>query len=296
MDNYITFVVDENSDKMLCKAFLKSKCNVSSRMITKLVRTEMGITRNNTLLKTIDYVNAGDIIKIKLPKDKNEIIPVKGILNILYEDDNLLIVDKPPQMPVHPTKNHQEDTLANIVRYYALSKGEDFTFRAINRIDRDTSGIVVIGKDSYTTSNLNGMYKEYTAICQGVILKDGTINKKIKLRDDSKMVREVNDKGANAITHYKIIGKNNDHTVVLCTLETGRTHQIRCHMSYLGYPLAGDELYGGSHKYISRQALHCSQVVFSHPLTKKVITVNSPLPNDMKKLLNIDTKNICDKI
>jgi 23S rRNA pseudouridine1911/1915/1917 synthase len=285
MDEYITFIVDEACDNMLCKSFLKTKCNVSSRMITKLVRTDMGITCNNKLLRTIDYVKAGDVVKLKLPKDSNSIEPIKGNLNVIYEDAHILIVDKPSFMPVHPTKNHQQDTLANIVRYYSLKRGEDFTFRAINRIDRDTSGLVVIAKDRYTASNLKSLYKEYTAICQGNIVKDGTVNKKIKLRDNSKMVREVSEDGLKAITHYKILANKNNFTEILCTLETGRTHQIRCHLSYLGYPLAGDELYGGSRQYINRQALHCSRVKFTHPITNKNIDIKIPLPNDMEKLL-----------
>lgn len=285
MKRYIEFNVDISCDKMLCKEFLKTKCNVSSRMVTKLVRTEMGITRNGELLRTIDYVYNGDIVRIKLPEDDNLINPVEGKLDIAYEDEHILVVNKPYNMPVHPTKNHQNDTLANIVRFYSLKKGEDYTFRAINRIDRDTSGLVVIAKDRYTSSKLKGLYKEYTAICCGNIVKDGTINKKIRLKPDSKMVREVSEDGANAITHYKVMKNKNNYTAILCTLETGRTHQIRCHMSYLGYPLAGDELYGGDQKDIKRQALHCSKVAFIHPIDEKTVEIISELPQDMKKLI-----------
>ncbi|MGN1127256.1 MAG: RluA family pseudouridine synthase, partial [Ruminococcus sp.] len=205
--------------------------------------------------------------------------------NVKFEDEHILVVDKPPNMPVHPTKNHQKDTLANIVRYYALSKGEDYTFRAINRIDRDTSGLVLIAKDRFTASGLKGLYKEYTAVCQGDIVEDGTVDKNIRLRQNSKMVREVNDNGARAVTHYFVLAKNKDYSLVRCVLETGRTHQIRCHMSYLGYPLAGDDLYGGNTDNINRQALHCSYIRFIHPVTKQLIEIKSQLPSDMKSLI-----------
>ena len=285
MDKYLTFTVPDNFNNTTCKEFLKKHCNISARMITKLVRTHMGITKDNQLVRTIDRVYSGDIIKVKIPVDNNEITPIEGTLDIIYEDDYLLIVNKPSMTPVHPTKNHQTDTLANFVRYYSLNKGENYTFRAINRIDRDTSGLVVITKDRYTASKLKNLYKEYTAICVGIITKCGTVNKNIMLKSDSKMVREVNPMGKPAVTHYSVIKSTDKYTKILCTLETGRTHQIRCHMSYLGYPLAGDELYGGNHTEISRHALHCSRVVFTHPITEKNIDIFCPIPDDMKALI-----------
>ena len=242
----LTFIVLIEYDNKNCKEFLKYYCNISARLITRLVRTEMGITRDNQLLRTIDNVYVGDKVVINLPNDSNEVTPTKGELNVIYEDDYILIVDKPPLMPVHPTKNHQTDTLANIVRYYSLNKNEDYTFRAINRIDRDTSGLVVIAKNRFVANKIKSLYKEYTAVCCGNIVEDGTVNKNIKLKEDSKMVREVSDDGAKAVTHYKVINRSPSYTEILCTLETGRTHQIRCHMSYLGFPLAGDDLYGGN--------------------------------------------------
>lgn len=285
MYNILIFTVPKEYDGVVCKEFLKKYCKISSRLITKLVRTEKGITKDGKLIRTIDSVHFGDTIEIKLPNDNNEIEPVSGELDIKFEDKHILIVNKPPNMPVHPTKNHQRDTLANIVRYYALSKGEDYTFRAINRIDRDTSGLVLIAKDRFTASGLKGVYKEYTAVCQGNIVEDGTVDKNIRLRPDSKMVREVNSEGARAVTHYFVLSRNKEYSLVRCILETGRTHQIRCHMSYLGHPLAGDDLYGGSRDNISRQALHCSYLRFIHPVTKQTIEIKSQMPDDMKSLI-----------
>lgn len=285
MYNILIFTVPKEYDGVVCKEFLKKHCKISSRLITKLVRTEKGITKDGKLIRTIDSVHFGDTIEIKLPNDNNEIVPVSGELDIKFEDKHILIVNKPPNMPVHPTKNHQRDTLANIVRYYALSKGEDYTFRAINRIDRDTSGLVLIAKDRFTASGLKGVYKEYTAVCQGNIVEDGTVDKNIRLRPDSKMVREVNSEGARAVTHYFVLSRNKEYSLVRCILETGRTHQIRCHMSYLGHPLAGDDLYGGNRDKISRQALHCSYLRFIHPVAKQTIEIKSQMPDDMKSLI-----------
>ena len=177
----LTFIVPIEYDNKNCKEFLKYYCNISARLITRLVRTEMGITRDNQLLRTIDNVYVGDKVVINLPNDSNEITPTQGELNVIYEDDYILVVDKPPLMPVHPTKNHQTDTLANIVRYYSLNKNEDYTFRAINRIDRDTSGLVVIAKNRFVANKIKSLYKEYTAVCCGNIVEDGTVNKNIKL-------------------------------------------------------------------------------------------------------------------
>ena len=143
-----------------------------------------------------------------------------------------------------------------------------------------------IAKDRFTANGLKGLYKEYTAVCQGNIVEDGTVDKNIRLRPDSKMVREVNSEGARAVTHYFVLSRNKEYSLVRCVLETGRTHQIRCHMSYLGYPLVGDDLYGGNRDNISRQALHCSYLKFIHPVTKQDVEVRTELPDDMKSLIN----------
>ncbi|MBQ9673892.1 MAG: RluA family pseudouridine synthase [Ruminococcus sp.] len=287
MFGFLEFTVTQSCDGMLCKEYLKKVCNVSSKMITKLVRTEMGITRNGELLRTVDSVCNGDVIRLKLPQDENEIIPTEGELDVMYEDNHILIVNKPDNMPVHPTKNHQTDTLANIVRFYSLNKNEHYTFRAINRLDRDTSGLVVIAKDRYTASCLKGLYKEYTAVCQGEMINDGTVSANIRLCPNSKMLREVHTSGAYAVTHYKVLQTNGEHTLILCTLETGRTHQIRCHMSYLGFPLAGDDLYGGSKEKIHRQALHCSRVEFKHPVTGENIDIKSKIPENIRQIIEL---------
>ncbi|MDO5124520.1 MAG: RluA family pseudouridine synthase, partial [Eubacteriales bacterium] len=211
----------------------------------------------------------------------------EGKLDILYEDDYILILNKPSNMPVHPVKSHQENTLANFVAFRCGITNCDFIFRAVNRLDCNTSGIVIVAKDRHTTSLLQGadIEKHYIAVCHGVIDKSGTVNAPIRLCDNSKIVRCVSIDGKRAVTHYNPVKVMNDRTVLDIVLETGRTHQIRCHMSYLGHPLMGDDLYGGEREEISRQALHCGRVIFTHPYTEKTVDIEAPLPLDIQNLI-----------
>lgn len=287
MNKKIEFCVPYEYDDKTLKVFLKEYCNLSSRLISQLKRENLGISRNNSLIKTIDKVYCDDIISICLPKDDNEITPVEGELSILFEDDYILIVDKPPFMPVHPTKIHQKDTLANIVSYYMQKKNEFYKFRCLNRLDKDTSGIVLIAKDKFTSYLLSKTFsKTYYAICEGTIKDDGTINKPIKVKEGKSIQRVTTESGIKAITHFRVIKNTNDSTLLEITLETGRTHQIRCHISSIGHPLCGDDMYGGHLDKINRQALHCGKLTFVHPISKQRILIESKLPFDMQKLIN----------
>jgi 23S rRNA pseudouridine1911/1915/1917 synthase len=252
-------------------------------MITRLKREKDGILRDNKILRTVDTVHSGETIVINLPSEDNYIEPVKGDIDIIFEDRYLLAVNKPPSTPVHPTKIHQLDTLANYLSYRMLETGEKFTFRVLNRLDKDTSGIVIIAKDKYTAFALNkNIDKVYYAVCEGKLEGRGTIDTPIRLSDNSKIVRTVSLYGKPAITHYESLKTNGAHTLLRITLDTGRTHQIRCHMASVGHPLAGDDLYGGSLDLIRRQALHCAEAAFIHPVTNKKIYLKTPLPTDMQ--------------
>ena len=285
----VEFSVPLECDGMNANVFLRKHCNVSARMITRLKREKNGIIRDNQILRTIDTVHFGDKVILNMPVDKNEIIAVQGKLDILFEDENIIIIDKPYNMPVHPTKIHQTDTLANYLVYMQQQNNECYTFRAINRLDKDTSGIVVIAKDRYTASNLFGtLNKTYFAVCEGLIFGCGTIDKPIKLLEGHTIQRTTAEDGANAVTHYKALEHSKHHTLLEINLETGRTHQIRCHFSSINHPLAGDDMYGGSLNFINRQALHCDSVNFIHPISKRKITVNSNLPNDIQNILLTD--------
>lgn len=280
-----SFVVKKENDGITVEAFLKSHCGVSSRLLAKLKRVPMGITANGKHIRSIDRLSAGDVVCICFPEEKCYIEPVEGELSVLYEDEYFLAVDKPPFMPVHPVREHRLDTLANVVMYYQKTKGESYTFRAVNRLDKDTSGIVVIAKDPRCAAILpKKITKEYTALCEGEILSGGTVDADISLMDGHTIQRQAGESGVKAVTHYEPIAIKNNHTLVCLTLETGRTHQIRTHMAYIGHPLAGDDMYGGSRAVFKRQCLHCSMAKIVHPYTGGEITVVSQ-PEDWLKMI-----------
>ena len=286
MGTKINFKVNEDYDKKLVKEFLRRKCEVSSTLLRQLKLIDNGITRNGEHIRAVDTVNVGDEIVITLPEEKNDITPVNLPINILYEDEHILIFDKAPFMAVHPVHGHIDDTLANAAAYYAKTHGELWTFRAINRLDRDTSGTLLAAKNAYAAARLpKTVKKKYIAVCEGTIENGGTVDAPIRLKEGHSIQREVGEGGVRAVTHYKPIEWGNNHTLVEFDLETGRTHQIRVHMSYLGYPLAGDDMYGGSRALINRQALHCGEVSFIHPITNELMRVESQLPKEFTHIL-----------
>ena len=283
---YYEFIVDAADDGITVKSFLRRKCGLSARSLTVIKYSGGSIIRGDQELRAHDILHSDDLIKVSLPHETCDITPVEGSLDILFEDDYLLIVNKPAAMPVHPTKVHQLDTLANIVSYYQRERGESYTFRALNRLDKDTSGCVMIAKDRIAYSLvLPTVQKTYIAVCEGDITEDGTIDAPIALAEGSTIKRCVRPDGDTAVTHYVPIARGNGHTMCRVWLETGRTHQIRCHMSDIGHPLAGDDLYGGSLRYIQRQALHCQTVSFTHPVSGEKIRLKTDIPEELILLL-----------
>ena len=200
------FVVERELDGISVQNFLKRHCNVSSRLLIKLKRTENGITANGKHIRSIDILHFGDMVEIRMPEDENEIAAVNNPVEIVYEDDEVLIFNKPPFMPVHPVREHQLDTLANYAVYYARSKGENYAFRAVNRLDKDTSGLVLTAKSSFAMTYLTKRVKKvYVALCEGELSGSGTINAPIRLKEGHTIQREVGEGGINAITHYRAI-------------------------------------------------------------------------------------------
>ena len=288
-EKLISFDVPQECDKMDTKTFLRRHCGVSARTLSKLKRTNLGITRNGLLLKSTDILSSGDKVELAMPDDTNDIVPIKGELDILYEDEHLILINKQPLTPVHPTKVHQQDTVANYLCYYMQQKGEYYTFRAVNRLDRDTSGCLLIAKDRFTANSISKtVKKEYIAVCEGEINSSGTVDMPIKVMEGRSIQRVVAADGAPSVTHYFPLLYKNNHTLTRFILETGRTHQIRCHMSSIGHPLAGDDMYGGSLEFLSRQALHCHKMSFIHPITNQQMEIISSLPFDMCSVLGSD--------
>lgn len=283
----LTFIVPPEYDGVRANSFLRTFCGISYRMMVKLKRTEGGITSNGELLRTIDKVKSGSKVRLCIHECGEPAEPRNIYVPILFEDEDLLICDKPPDMPVHPSRGHADDTLANAVAAHLMKNGEYLPFRPINRLDRDTSGLVLCAKNGHIASMLaKGCDKTYYAVCQGEIIESGTIDLPIRIKEGHGIQREVGEGGVTAITNYRAIKCDGRHTFLEINLETGRTHQIRVHFSHIGYPLAGDDMYGGSREFINRQALHCSKMSFKHPITKEIIAIESPVPEDIEGILS----------
>ncbi len=286
LNNKLIFNVDKDYDGSDVKTFLRKKHGVSSRLIKKLKTQQNGILLNGDRVFVTHYLRKGDIVTLNLPEKQTSVVPSKMDVDVLYEDEYIIVFDKPANMTVHPVHEYVDNTLANFAMYHAQQKGESYIFRAVNRLDRDTSGCVLCAKNAYTANLLkNNVHKTYYAVCQGDVAQSGTVNKQIALKPDSKIVRHTVESGGKpSVTHYTPVKRVGKHTLLEITLETGRTHQIRVHMSAVGHPLAGDDLYGGSMEHINRQALHCGKLIIDLPAYKTPITVESPIPEDMRMI------------
>lgn len=276
--NGLKFTVRTESPITL-QSFLLGCQGVSRRLLTKLKRLENGITRNGQTVRSIDLVYDGDVIVLSTADDGFLEPKCLDGVDIAYESDNVVVFCKPSGMPVHPSIKHQGDTLGN---YFAF-KYPSLKFRPINRLDRDTSGLCVVAKNAHAANRLQGSIKKiYYAAVQGKIAEKGTIDASIARERESIIIRCVSPDGQRAVTHYErlLVGKSS--SLARINLETGRTHQIRVHFSYIGHPLEGDDLYGGRRDLICRQALHCGCVEFIEPMSGKLIKVEAPLSEDIK--------------
>ena len=235
----------------------------------------------------------GAEIRITLPDETSGFEPQNIPLDIVYEDDDLMIINKQPGLIVHPTKGHPTGTVANALMYYMEQTGKPFKIRFVNRLDMDTSGLLVVAKNSYTQNDYtkqmkeNTVEKRYVAVVKGIVESDeGTIDLPIGRPDPDHVRRGVMENGAPSVTHYKVLDRYNGYSLVELLLETGRTHQIRVHMSHIGHPVLGDWLYEGLNPLlIDRQALHAAKLTFTHPMTKKRMTFEAPIPKDIKKAI-----------
>ena len=289
----LQFIVQNNNYSNI-NQILKQELNISSRLLQKLINSKH-IYLNNNIVDTRNSVKLNDVISVNLDFDEESenIIPQKMNLNIVYEDESFLIVNKPPQIAIHPSILHYNDSLANGVKYYFDEINLHRKIRPVNRLDFNTSGLVLFAKNQYIQECLisqmknHTFCKEYIAVVYGKFKeKSGIINLPIARKENSIIERCISETGQQAITHYEVLQEFTDISVVKCILETGRTHQIRLHMSAIGHPLIGDSMYGTITNFIDRQALHSSKISFIHPISKEHMSFECSLPEDIQRLLH----------
>lgn len=281
---------NKNNSYICIDDILLKEFHISTRLHTKLIKNKC-IYVNSNICDTRDKISIGDTITVdlSLDEDNSNIVPTPMNLDIIYEDEWLLVLHKPAGIAIHPSMLHFDTSLSNGVKYYFDSIGLKKKIRPVNRLDLNTSGLVVFAKCEYIQECLSKQMenktfkKEYLCIVSGKFKdKIGTINLPIARKKNSIIERCVNNNGQKSITHYEVLQEFDNYSLVKCILETGRTHQIRVHMSYIGHPLLGDTLYGKSSPLIDRQALHCSKLEFIHPISKQNMIFTCELEEDLK--------------
>lgn len=294
MNRTLIYHITKKDSPSTVESFLKER-GYSRQIIIQLKKTTDGILVNDQWAYAKTQLSEGDIMTIHLEENASSehIVPVSLPLNIVYEDEDILVLNKAADMPVHPSINNYKNTLANGVASYYEKQGKSFVFRCINRLDRDTTGLLIIAKNALSASILSSQMKErkihrtYLAICAGIPSPSyGTLDAPIGRKETSAIERCVDfETGERAVTHYQVLKSGKDCSLLKLCLETGRTHQIRVHMQYLGHPLLGDYLYNPDYSRISRVALHSSELAFTHPITQTPLFFSAPLPVDMRNCL-----------
>lgn len=306
MTRRLQYKIEEQHDGKRIGVFLKEK-EYSRAVIIELKKTKTGIRKNGTWAGVNEIVKAGDVLDICLMEQgsSENIVPTKCVLDVLYEDEDILVVNKPYDTPIHPSVNNYDNTLANGVIYYYQQQDKPHVFRCINRLDRDTTGVTIIAKNLISASILSKQVKErqlsrtYVALVEGITQEKGTIDLPIGRAEGTIIKRKIDEiEGKHAVTHYCRLEvlevEGQAISVVALQLETGRTHQIRVHMSGIGHPLLGDFLYNESNHMLTRQALHATACAFYHPITGEYKQITAPFPTDMARLMQPFEKNIGD--
>ena len=294
MNRNIDYIIDEDSAGLRVEQFLRRK-RYSGQNLSEIKRMPKSILVNGVHYYMRQELSKGDHLQVRICETQNseKIPPTKLPLDISYEDEDLLVLNKPAGMPIHPSLNNYTNSMANALAYYFQSQGKPFIFRCCNRLDRDTSGLTIVSKHLVSGSILSDMtkyrevHREYLAIARGSVTpSEGTIQAPLGRKEGTIIERTVDwEHGEDAVTHYKVVKEANGHSLVSLRLETGRTHQIRIHMKYLGYPLIGDYLYNPDMEYMTRQALHSHHMEFTHPITGEHMSFTAPLPEDMARVM-----------
>lgn len=289
MNRIFHYQITENEQGTTVLDFLRKK-GFSRHILSSMKADKEALTRNGQRIGGREQLLAGDHFRVRLLEtvDSDGIVPVSMPLSILYEDEDILVINKPADMPVHPSIGNYTNTLANGVAAYLDAKDEHSPFRCINRLDRDTSGALILAKNAFSAAVLSTQMRNrqirrtYLAVVEGITPPNGTISAPISRVDDSVIERHVDFlRGEPAVTHYERLEVKNEHSLLEIHLETGRTHQIRVHMGYIGHPLPADYLYHPVYDCFKRQPLHSLQLEFRHPVTDKPMCLLAPVPEDM---------------
>lgn len=289
MDRILTYTITPQEDGIQVLEFLRSK-GFSRHILTSMKPDKEALLVNGMHIGGRGILHAGDLFRVCVMETGSVegIVPTPLPLNILYEDEDILVLNKPADMPVHPSIGNYTNTLANAAAFYFQQKGMLCPFRCINRLDRDTSGALILAKNALSAAILSAQMRNreirrtYLAVVCGVTPPSGTVSAPIGRVSDSVIQRQVDpEHGESAVTHYERLAVRNDHSLLEIHLETGRTHQIRVHMGYIGHPLPADYLYHPVYDHFKRQPLHSFQLNFRHPLTGKDLCFTAPVPKDM---------------
>ncbi len=297
MNRTINYQIDETAAGLRVEQFLKRK-GYSSQNISSIKHMPESIMVNGIHYYMRQELAEGDCLSVRISETKcsDKIPPVELPLNIVYEDEDIIVLNKPAGMPIHPSLNNYYNTMANALAWYYQEQDKPFIFRCCNRLDRDTSGLTVVAKHLVSAGILSSMtgrrevHREYLAIASGHVTPEaGIISAPLGRKPGTIIERMVDwDNGETAITHYHVVKTTRHYSLVALKLETGRTHQIRIHMKHLGYPLIGDYLYNPDMRHIGRQALHSHKLSFRHPITGEMMSFTAPLPDDMQAALDAD--------
>ena len=290
------FDVEEKDSGRSIKDILRNELGFSKRLRAKLKNNPQLVRLNGVEAEGWIPLKTGDQITIDFPQEVSSFVPENIPLDIIYEDDDLLILNKQAGIVCHPTKGHPGHTISNGVQHYIDTNKREFKIRFINRLDMDTSGVLAIAKNSHSQDavvkqmKLNLVEKKYLAVVKGIIEEDlGTINQPIGQPDPLLVQRGVVEDGDESTTHFKVVDRySKGYTLVELLLETGRTHQIRVHLAHLGHPIVGDHLYGEDEPFlIERQALHALSLSLKHPVTGSPMVFQAPIPKDIEKLIDL---------
>lgn len=288
----LSYEIESSEHGLTIIDVLATSMQLSSRLIRKC-KTHKQIRLNKQVVSVNAKVKTGDRIDVYLDHDENTFEPNPIKVDVLYEDGDMLVVNKPPFLVVHPTKGHPEGTLANAVSFLQYQKSQNYKIRFINRLDRDTSGVLLIAKNAFAQQIISEQMqddqvdKQYIAVVHGVVVEDeGIIDAPIDRLSEEDILRGVVEGGMPSKTQYTVIARSEKASLLSLKLFTGRTHQIRVHLAHIGHPIVGDSLYGMASKGIDRQALHCTSMTFRSPRMPEKTKVEAGMPSDIEALLS----------